>query len=135
MTEEVRTEQLKKIDALYQNDGFEERLSNVASPNELVELFRENGVEIPMNIAEELFVPSTYKTAELNDEDLDNVSGGGFTFGAIGSAVGNGIFYAAGYLGARIAGWDSKKSKDYASKCGKFGAGFGGIIGGLIPVP
>ena len=88
-----------------------------------------------MTNLEKINATMTYDEGELSEEALGSVTGGGAVGGVIGAAIGNGLFYSAGYAGARKAGWSKKKSKEYAKSCGYFGATFGTALGGLfIPV-
>lgn len=98
-----------KISALMENEAFREAFANAGNAQAVVDLFGRNGVEIPLEIAQELFAPND---EELSVEDLDNVAGGGMYSTALGY-----VYYGAGYLGARAAGWSKSKSKNYASKC------------------
>lgn len=109
-----------KIQELMENKEFVEAFGKVTNAEEVVELFGKNGVEVPLEIAQELF---TQEENDLNEEDLDDVTGGGLISMGIGA-----LYYGAGYLGGRIAGWDKKKSKAYAKKCKTVG----GILGGAL---
>lgn len=121
----------ERINKLMENEAFAEEFSKATNAKEVVELFGRNGIDVPMEIAEELFVPAIHMDGELNEDDLDKVAGGA-AFAALGSAIGKGVFYGAGYLGGRLAGWSQSKSKNYAKSCAKFGSTLGGIIGGLL---
>ena len=98
-----------KISALMENEAFRDAFANAANAQEVVALFGANGVEVPLEIAQELFARNE---EELSLEDLDNVAGGGKYSTALGY-----VYYGAGYLGGRLAGWSKSKSKNYASKC------------------
>lgn len=98
-----------KISALMENEEFRSEFQKVTCPQEVVDLFQANGIEVPLEIAEELF--RTEET-ELSEDALDDVSGGGKYSSALGY-----VYYGAGYLGGRLAGWSKSKSKKYASKC------------------
>lgn len=124
-----------KINELMAQEAFAEAFKKVSSAQEVTELFAKHGIDVPADIAEELFVPEVEMDAELNEDNLDEVSGGGSFGAALGGAIGNGIYYGAGYLGGRLAGWSKSKSKEYAQSCGKFGSALGGMLGGLaIPL-
>lgn len=110
----------ERINELLQDKAFAEAFANVTGPQEVVDLFGKNGIEVPYEIAEELFKQDE---EELNEDALDEVAGGG-----VFSTAGSVVFYGAGYLGARLAGWDKKKSKKYAKNC----ATVGKIIGGAL---
>ena len=122
----------ERINKLMEKKEFAEEFSKASNAQEVVDLFNRNGIEVPMEIAEELFIPAIHADGELSEEMLDDVAGGGSFGAAAGGAIGNGIFYGAGYLGARLAGWSKSKSKKYASSCGKFGSALGGMLGGLV---
>lgn len=98
-----------KIHNLMEEEAFRNAFKQATDAQKVVELFRNNGIEVPLEIAQELF---TREEEELSAEDLDNVSGGGVYSAALGY-----VYYGAGYLGGRLAGWDKNKSKKYASKC------------------
>ena len=119
----------EKINALMEQEAFAQAFQQVTTPEEVAELFGRHGVEVPLEIAKELFEDPQ---GELDLEDLDNVSGGGPVGSTAGGALGNGIFFGAGYLGARLAGWSKSKSYKYAQKCGYAGSALGGLLGGLV---
>ena len=112
----------EKINELMQDKDFVEAFQNVSAPEEVVELFGRNGVEVPLAVAQELFQPVTVE-GELTENVLDDVAGGGFC-GMAGKAV----FWGAGYLGARLANWDAAASRSYANKCSKIG----GVLGSAM---
>lgn len=121
----------ERINKLMEKQEFVDEFSKACSAQEVVELFGRNGIEVPMDIAEELFIPAIHADGELNEDALDDVTGGGLG-SIIGGAIGQQVFYGAGYLGGRLAGWSKSKSKSYASTCGKFGNVMGSAIGFLI---
>lgn len=121
----------EKINALMEEAAFAEAFKKVTGAEDVVALFAARGITVPMALAQELFEHPAEE--ELGEEALEEVSGGGPVGSALGSIIGNGIYYGAGYLGARLAGWDKKKSKAYAKKCGTFGKYAGGIIGAFAP--
>ena len=98
-----------KIAALMENEAFRDAFAAATNAQDVVDLFHANGVEVPLAIAEELF---QREEEELSVEDLNDVAGGGKFSTALGY-----VYYGAGYLGARAAGWSKSKSKNYASKC------------------
>lgn len=98
-----------KIAALMEEEAFRTAFANAGNAQEVVDLFHANGVEVPLEIAQELF---DREEEELSEDALENVAGGGKFSTALGY-----VYYGAGYLGARLAGWDKKQSKSYASKC------------------
>ena len=112
----------ERINELMKDEAFVAAFEKVTSPQDVVDLFHDNGVEVPMNIAQELFQPEI-PDGELTEENLDQVAGGGLV-----SKLYEGIMYAAGYIGGRIAGWDNKRSNEYAKKCKKFGSLYGTYV-------
>lgn len=112
----------EKINELMQNKDFAEAFENVSTPEEVVDLFGRNGVEVPLEIAQELFQPVAAE-GELTEDELDDVAGGGFI-----SSAGKAVFWGAGYLGARLAKWDKAKSRAYANKCSKLGSALGSAM-------
>lgn len=121
----------EKINAAMQDEAFVEAFRKCTTPEEVSALFAQKDIEVPVELALELFQPQD--DAELGEDALDDVSGGGSIGAKIGAAIGNGVFYGAGYLGGRLAGWSKSKSKSYAKSCGAFGAGLGTLIGALTP--
>ena len=113
----------ERINSLMEKESFAEDFSNASTAKEIVDLFGRNGVDVPMEIAEELFDPTTQEESELNEESLDDVTGGGAISDAIGLA-----YYGAGYLGGRLAGWSKSDSKKYAKNCKKIGSLLGTAI-------
>ncbi len=67
----------EKIDTLAKDEAFVEAYEKVETPAELVELFHKHGIEVPVEIAQELFDPASLD-AELSVEELENVAGGGW---------------------------------------------------------
>ena len=63
-----------KISALMENEAFRNAFENAGNARAVVDLFGANGVEVPLEIAQELF---DRNEEELSVEDLDNVAGGG----------------------------------------------------------
>lgn len=124
----------EKVNALLEKEEFAKAFEKVQNAQEVVDLFAAEGVEVPLDLAQELFEPLV-PDGELDVTALEEVAGGGGVGAGIGTAIGNGIAYGAGYLGGRLAGWSKKKSKQYAKSCGKFGGALGGIIGGVLSGP
>lgn len=116
----------ERIQKLMEVEAFRDAFAAVTNPQEVVDLFGANGIEVPYEIAEELFQPVSGE--ELSADTLDDVAGGG----AVGALAGGVVFYGAGYLGGRLAGWNQSKSHKYATSCSYFGAAFGGMISGLM---
>lgn len=110
----------EKISKLMENEAFVKAFEKVQTPDDVVVLFHENGVEVPLEIAEELFTPLEDEDGELSLQELNDVAGG-----KLFTAVLTNVYGAAGYLGGRLAGWSKKSSKAYAKKAAKVGTGFG----------
>ncbi|MDD6488270.1 MAG: Nif11-like leader peptide family RiPP precursor [Clostridia bacterium] len=55
---------------------FIKKVSMAKSPEEIVALAKENGMEIPQDEAEMLYTQLQSQSGELSDEELDNVAGG-----------------------------------------------------------
>lgn len=55
---------------------FIEKVSTAKSPEEIVALAKEKGLEIPQDKAEMLYSQLQSQSGELSDEELDNVAGG-----------------------------------------------------------
>lgn len=121
-----------KISELMANEAFVAEFSSATTPQDVVDLFGKNGVEVPVALAEELFDPTLYAEGELPEDMLDDVSGGGKWGKCIGKALGKAAYYGAGYLGAKLAGYSKEESKKYAKKCGVVGGFLGGQLGNLI---
>ena len=99
-----------EIKELVTNEEFKAAAGKVETVEEAVELCKAHGVEITGEELVEAIKKSN--SEELNEEALDNVAGGGKYSTALGY-----VYYGAGYLGGRLAGWSKSKSKNYASKC------------------
>ena len=52
------------------------KAAKAASPEELLALAKEDGLDLPREEVEKLYA-KLHKSGELSDEELDNVSGGG----------------------------------------------------------
>ena len=121
----------EKLNNLMKDEAFVEAYRKVEDPAELVRLFHEHGVDVPVEVAQELFEPIV-ADGELLEEDLESVAGGGWAGGVIGKAIGGPVAFGFGYLGGRLAGWSKVKSVNYASKCEKVGEVLGaGLVGAL----
>lgn len=114
---------IKKLDELAHNESFQAGYQSVKTPDELVALFSRYDVEVPLEIAQELF-ESNGIDEELPEDALDKVAGGK---GVWNSLLG-GVFWGTGYVGARLAGWDKKKSMAYATGCSRIGSCLGGAL-------
>lgn len=79
----------KRIDELFDNEELVEKFSLVKTPDELWDLFKENGVEFTDVSKEELFdaFQKAKDTDELDEDDLENVSGGFWLKLAVGKVL------------------------------------------------
>ena len=66
----------ERINKLMEQKEFAEAFSKTSTAQEVVDLFGRNGVEVPLEIAEELFIPAIHMDGELNEDALDDVAGG-----------------------------------------------------------
>ena len=106
-----------EINKLVSNEEFREAASKVETIEEAIELCKAYGVEITGDELVDAIKKS--HTEELSEEDLDNVSGGGFTAAvyALGFIFGMsplGALVLCGAVvvgGALLAAHDSKKKK------------------------
>ncbi len=70
---------------------------------------------------------------ELSETELEQIDAAGKVGALLCGIVGNGIYYGAGYTGARLAGWNKKKAKSYAKSCSQFGTVIGSAFGAVLP--
>lgn len=113
----------ERINELMQSQEFTEAFQAAQTPDEVVALFGSNGIEVPVEIAQELFDASIQNCCELSEEELENVAGG-----VVWKKALNKVFWYAGYLGGRLAGWDPKRSASYAGKCSIAGSLLGSAL-------
>ena len=86
-----------KFEELITNEEFNLQVSAARNAQEIVDLFAAKDVEIPMELAQELFEkPAT--DAELSADDLDDVAGGGFIKGTARLIVSCGVAFGYGAL-------------------------------------
>ena len=83
-----------KFEELLTNVEFNQQVAAAKDAQEVVDLFAAKGIEVPMEIAQELFEQPA--DAELSADDLDNVAGGGL-WGAVAGG-------AAAYVVSRLTG-------------------------------
>ena len=84
-----------KFEELLTNVEFNQQVDAAKNAQEVVDLFAAKGVEVPMEIAQELFERPA--DAELSADDLDNVAGGAFW----GAVVGGGTAYVVSRLSGK----------------------------------
>ncbi len=101
----TKEEMVKKIDSLYENPEFCEKVKRCKTEQEIIDLFGLEGILITK---EDFSIAAKYdENAELNAEDLDDVAGG---LGPLGwLAVGVGAYcvfkFTLGYLAGATNGW------------------------------
>ena len=103
---------MKKLQTLLGSEDFGKEIENVQSAEELQRAFAAHGVELTVDEVREICVAITVRKDGTLDEDaLEQVSGGGvltsLAIGAGACAVG----YAVGYVAGRIV-------KKYMGSCG-----------------
>ena len=87
------------------NKELLEKAKEAKTPDELMSLAKENGIELTAESAASYFERLNSKTGELSDSELDNVSGGcggGYVAGRPHPqfAVGESVLYIHSWLGA-----------------------------------
>ncbi len=95
---------------LLQDKELNEKVKQAKNADEVVALFAEKGVDVPKEIAQELFEPAEINESELDEEDLEAVSGGGI----FGSILGGGV----AYLIKRLKGMSKAEAAKAAIKWG-----------------
>ena len=101
-----------KFEELINNEEFNLQVSAAKNAQEVVDLFAAKDVEIPMELAQELFEkPAT--DVELSADDLDDVAGG-----RVGGAIVGGT---AAYLFYRKMGYSVTQALKMAAKHGYHG--------------
>ena len=101
-----------KFEELITNEEFNLQVSAARNAQEIVDLFAAKDVEIPMELAQELFEkPAT--DAELSADDLDDVAGG-----RLGGAIVGGT---TAYLYYRAKGYSVAQALKMAAKHGYHG--------------
>lgn len=98
---------------LLNNKEFNEQVASAKNAEEVVALFAEKGVEVPLEIAQELFEEPSDLNGELSEEDLDNVAGGKWG----GAILGGGV----AYIVSRLTGKSRIKSAYAAGKHAYYG--------------
>ena len=100
-----------KFEELLTNVEFNQQVAEAKDAKEVVELFAAKGIEVPMEIAQELFEQPA--DAELSADDLDNVAGGG----AWGAVLGGGC----AYIYSRVTGKNRAQAALAAAKHAAYG--------------
>lgn len=95
-----------KFEELMNDVSFQEQLSAAAGPEEVVALFAAKGIDVPVEIAAEVFAPVS-ADGELSEDALEDVAGG---------CLGGSILYHLCYIGNRvIKGMSKKEARQAAS--------------------
>ena len=97
-----------KFEELLTNVEFNQQVAAAKDAKEVVDLFAAKGIEVPMEIAQELFEQPT--DAELSADDLDNVAGGAFW----GAVVGGGCAYIYSRLSGKSRGASAAAAAKHA---------------------
>jgi len=123
----------EKMNALMGNEEFERAFEQVKNADDVVALYARYGVEVPVEIAQELFesVPTT--DSELLESDLENVAGGGIIRAYVYSAIGWGLGYCNRYVYSRVKGDSRRVAEEKATKMAKKTAKAGFVAGALTP--
>ena len=100
-----------KFEELLTNVEFNQQVAAAKDAQEVVDLFAAKGIEVPMEIAQELFEQPA--DAELSADDLDNVAGGAFW----GAVAGGGC----AYIYSRLSGKGVAASAVAAAKHAYYG--------------
>ncbi len=82
-----------------------EKAKQAKTPEELLALAKENGIEMTKEKADEYFKQLSTSSGEISDDELDNISGGcggGYVDGRPHPrfSVGESVLYVCGWLGA-----------------------------------
>ncbi len=101
------------FEELLTNEEFNEQVAAAKNAEEVVTLFAAKGIEVPVEIAQELFEEPADMNAELDEETLNLVAGGAFW----GAVVGGG----AAYIYSRLSGKSRGKSIAAAIKHAGYG--------------
>ena len=114
MTHEEHNVQ-QRIEELFNNEELINKFAEVKTPDELVSLFNENGVEFTDVSKEQLFdaFQKAKETDELSEDDLENVSGGfwfkvvikGITLSIGGASAGTVLLTCAGLAAIGLAAY------------------------------
>ena len=102
---------IMKFEELLTNVEFNQQVDAAKNAQEVVDLFAAKGVEVPMEIAQELFERPA--DAELSADDLDNVAGGGIWGAVIGGSC--------AYVYSRLSGKSRTASAAAAIKHAGYG--------------
>lgn len=98
------------FEELLTNEEFNKQVSEAKNAQEVVALFADKGIEISVDLAQELFERPAEANAELSVDDLDNVAGGGWVGAVVGAS--------AAYLYYRSKGYSKTKALEMATKHG-----------------
>lgn len=93
----------EKFAQLQNSEAFVAALNTIETPEELQKLLQAHGVEMAMEEIEEIAKAACGSTAELSENDLDNVAGGG----------------VVGWIFEQVCTWFAKKGLDWLASKGK----------------
>ncbi len=108
----IRMKTEEKMDALMNDEEFNAAFARVKNAEDIVALYGRYGIEVPAEIAQELFEQVPAEDGELLESDLENVAGGAIHFAGIGRAV----VYGCTYVFSRLSGKSPSASKKAAGK-------------------
>lgn len=106
----------ERLNELLENEEFMKGLVTCQSPEELANLFEKNSIVLDeeLSIEDAFELVKKQESGELNDSELDAVSGGGIALGlAISSAA---LIIVSAGLVCFIAGYAYQKFRDYYQK-------------------
>lgn len=102
----MTTETMAKVQALLESDEFGKELENIETLEGMKTAFEAHGVEITVQEIEEICVGITSaNSSDLNEADLDSVTGGFAVTGLALIAAG----WAVSYIAGRVVGKLIKK--------------------------
>jgi len=130
---------IEQRNALLRDEAFCQKLITVKTLEEAQTLFAENGVELTTEEIKALLqvIAKAAKMicdndGELPEEMLDEVSGGGWSWGGFLAAIGIGAGSGAGVVAAAGAGMGSFAFGVGAAPGAAIGAAVGAVFGGLF---
>ena len=101
----MTNEMMKKAQELFESDAFGKEIETFETVEEIKKALESHGVEISLEETEQICVgiASSQKKDELNEDDLNNVSGGvGFLTAIAVTAAVWGVSYVTGYVVGKI---------------------------------
>lgn len=98
----MTNEMLMKVRALMESEEFGKEIENVETADELKTALESHDVEISLQEVDEICAGIASKSSDLSEDDLDNVSGGGFLAGCAIVAGAWAVSYVAGYVAGKV---------------------------------